>query len=81
MCVSDYDADGPCPQTQRGSHRTSQESPWLLEGQKSNISQQAVRVRAEFTGDTEKADIFGASGRLKKERSMSLICSDMGVFY
>lgn len=79
MCVSDYDADGPCPQTQRGSHRTSQEGPWLLEGQKSNMSQQAVR--AEFIGDTEKADIFGASGRLKKERSMSLICSGLEGFY
>lgn len=44
-----FDAGRLGPGTQRGSHRISQESPWLCEGQKSHMSQQDVK--AEFVED------------------------------
>ena len=36
-------------------------------------------MRAEFIDDMERADTDGVSGRLRKERSMSL-CSKFGDF-
>lgn len=53
------------------SHRTSQEGPWLVTGWKSNASQE---VRVEFVEDMERVDIDREfSGRLRKERRLSLI--------
>lgn len=38
-----------------GSHKSSQEGPWLLKGWKSNVNQQEVRV--EFIEDIENMQI------------------------
>lgn len=56
--------------TQIGFYKTNQEGLWLLEGWKSNVSQQ--EVREEFTEDVGE-QIKRAFGRLGNKRSTSLI--------
>lgn len=52
-----------CPRTDEGS--------WLGVGWKSNVNQEEVTV--EFIEDLERADTDRVSGRLRKERRVSLI--------
>lgn len=52
---ANYETSWPGLRTQKGSHRASQEGPWLGTGQKSNTSRE--KLRAEFTEDIERVQI------------------------